>query len=380
MVTATEDRPYQLQDVEASSVTPSGACQIIAKKYNMPKEVRKHSNAGHVKCEPNNGPSLREYGRRMKKLTTFVTLILFLTACRVASRRGVYITALTPTPGAAPTLSPLEAKIPVFEHIIMIMFENQDFQQVIGNHEMPTFNQLADQNVLLSHYYAVTHPSLPNYIALIGGDTFGITSNCTNCFINQPSLPDLVEASGRTWRTYQEDLPSPCFVGNSGDYAQKHDPFIYFDPIRNNPDRCKHDVVSLKVLDQDLAANQLPNFVFIMPSLCNSGHSCSITVADQWLNQVIQKLRSSQALGKSYLIYIAFEESRSDTSSCCGLSTKAGGRVPAILISPQAKSGYIDETPLDHYSLLKTILISWKLPEIGYTEKATTQAITGPWK
>lgn len=316
----------------------------------------------------------------MKKLTNSVALLLFLTACSAASSGGVHITAPTPTPGATPTLSPLEAKIPVFDHIILIMFENQNFQQVIGNNEMPTFNQLAAQNVLLTDYYAVTHPSLPNYIALIGGDTFGITTNCSACFINQPSLPDLIEASGRSWRTYQEDLPSPCFVGNSGDYAQKHDPFIYFDPIRNNPDRCKQHVVSLKELDQDLASNHLPNFAFIMPSLCNSAHSCPITVADRWLSQVIQKLRASQALGQTYLIYIAFEESRSDNSSCCGLSTKAGGRVPAILISPQAKSGYKDDTPLDHYSLLKTILISWKLPELGFTEKSTTQAITEPWK
>ncbi len=316
----------------------------------------------------------------MKKLTAFLALLLFLNACNFVSSRGVDASSQTPEPGATPTLSPLEAKIPVFDHIIMIMFENQNYQQVIGNKELPTFNQLAAQNVLLTHYYAVAHPSLPNYIALMGGNTFGITSNCTNCFINQPSLPDLIEASGRTWKTYQEDLPSHCFVGNSGEYVQKHDPFVYFDPIREDPGRCNHDVVSLKELDQDLAANQLPNFAFIMPNLCDSAHDCPVTVADQWLSQVIQKLRASQALGQTYLIYIAFEESRSDDSSCCGLPKKAGGRVLAILISPQAKNGFLDDTPLDHYSLLKTILISWTLPQLGFTAKSTTQAITGPWK
>jgi len=324
--------------------------------------------------------SLWRYGKRIRKLTTIVVLGLYLSACSIVSAQGGRITAPIATPGVTPTLSPLEAKIPVFDHIIMIMFENQDYQQVIGNPDMPTFNQLAAQNVLLTNYYAVTHPSLPNYIALIGGDTFGITSNCTDCFIDQPSLPDLIEASGMTWKTYQEDIPSPCFVGNSGEYVQKHNPFIYFDPIRNNPDRCKQDIVSLIQLDQDLAANQLPNFAFIMPNLCDDAHSCSLAVADQWLNQLIQKLISSQALGQNYLIYIAFEESRGDNSSCCGLSAKAGGRVPAILISPLSKSGYKDDTPLSHYSLLKTILTSWKLSELGFTEKSTTQAITAPWK
>lgn len=316
----------------------------------------------------------------MKKLTPFIALAMFLTGCNGVSSQKVPVTAATSTAGPMRTLSPAEARIPVFDHIIMILFENRGFQQVIGNPELPSFNQLATQNVLLMQYFAVAHPSLPNYIALIGGDTFGISSDCLDCFINQTSLPDLIEASGRTWKTYQEDLPSPCYVGNLGDYAQRHDPFIYFDAIRNNPARCKHDIVSLKDLNQDLAANQLPNYAFIMPNLCNSAHDCSLARADRWLSQMIQELQASPALGQSYLIFITFDESSSDNSSCCGLPANAGGRVPAILISPQAKSGFKDETPLSHYSLLKTILLSWKLPELGFTAQSTTPAITAPWK
>lgn len=309
-----------------------------------------------------------------------ILLVLFLTSCWNISSEGKYPTAPTPTPGATPTQTVDETRIPSFDHILMIMFENRDFGQVIGNQDAPTFNQLAEQNVLLTQYYAVTHPSLPNYIALMGGDTFGITTDCKHCFINQTSLPDLIEASGRTWKTYQEDIPSPCFVGNSNLYFQKHNPFIYFDPIRNNADRCKKSIVPLNDLDRDLSANQLPNFAFIMPDICNSAHNCSLDVADKWLNQQIQKLMNSSALGKNYLIYVAFEESSTDHSSCCGLPAQAGGRVPAILISPQAKSGYQDETPLSHYSFLKTIAISWKLPELGFAGQSSTLAITAPWK
>jgi phospholipase C len=331
----------------------------------------------------------------MKKVSVLVALLLFLTACNAQSaltsvtvartaptRTPVTVvrTAPTLTPGPTPTETLLEDKIPAFEHIIMIMFENRDYRLVIGNKTMPVFNQLAAQNVLLTNYYAVAHPSLPNYIALMGGDTFGIIHDCTDCFINQPSLPDLIEASGRTWRDYQEDIPSPCFLGNSGKYVQKHNPFIYFDPIRKNAERCNENIVSTDELDKDLAANRLPNFAFIMPNICNSAHSCSTTVADQWLGQVMQKLQGSAALGKNYLIYIAFEEASSDDSSCCGLPAKAGGRVPAILVSPQAKSGYQEDTPLSHYSLLKTFLLAWKLPELGFTANSATLAITSPWK
>ncbi len=316
----------------------------------------------------------------MKKVMICVVLVLILAGCGTLPTGVTVMPLSAPTPGPTPTLMTEEARIPSFDHVVMIMFENRDYGQVIGNQTMPTFNKLAAQNVLLTRYYAVAHPSLPNYIALLGGNTFGITSDCTDCFINQPSLPDLIEASGRTWKTYQEDLPSPCFVGNSKPYVQKHNPFIYFDPIRIDAGRCKNSVVSLTDLGQDLSNNQLPNFVFIMPNLCNSAHDCSLDIADQWLGKMMAKLQTSSALGQNYLIYVAFEEGSKDSSSCCGLPAKAGGKVAAILISPAAKSGYQDETPLSHYSFLKTLSIAWKLPALGYANDPATAAITLPWK
>ena len=99
---------------------------------------------------------------------------------------------------------------------------------------------------LLTQHYAVAHPSLPNYLALIGGDTFGVTFDCTKCIYNAITLPDLIEASGRTWKAYQEDMPSPCFAGaESGNYAMKHNPFVYFEPIRLDAARCRRSVVPI---------------------------------------------------------------------------------------------------------------------------------------
>src|SRR6266540_5254053 len=111
---------------------------------------------------------------------------------------------VTSTPFPSPTATP-EPLVPNFDHIVIIMFENKEFGTVIGNPLMSNYNRLAREYTLLTQYYAVAHPSLPNYVALIGGDTFGIDTNCSNCFINAPSLPDLIEATGRTWKTYQED-------------------------------------------------------------------------------------------------------------------------------------------------------------------------------
>jgi hypothetical protein len=270
--------------------------------------------------------------------------------------------------------------LPNFDHIVLIMLENRDYSNAMDGTQMPKLAALAKQNVLLSNYFAVTHPSLPNYIALMSGNTLGITSDCTNCFVNQSNLADEIEASGRTWKAYLEGLPSPCFIGDSGNYAQKHDPLLYFDSVRLNAARCDRSILPLTSLDGDLANNKLPNFSYIMPDLCNSGHNCSAATADQWVGGMVAKLQGSPALGKNSLIMIAFDEgSTQDTASCCGMPSQAGGQVAVVLISPTASKGFSDNTPYSHYSLLKTILTAWNLPALGNTAQAATQPIEAPW-
>jgi len=320
-------------------------------------------------------------------------MLIFLSACNPATITSASSTiASTPnasgtlTSNGIPTLTPVP-HVPDFSHIVVIMFENQEFDEIIGDDESPNYNELAGQNTLLTQYYAIRHPSLPNYLALIGGDTFGVTKDCTTCFINAPSLPDQIESSGRSWKAYLEDIPSPCFIGDSGLYAQKHDPFIYFDPIRLDSTRCRRSIVPLTDLTYDLAAGSLPDFAFIMPNLCNSAHnasllnpSCSVEDADEWLANMVKKLQTAlDASTETYLIAVTWDEGTSD-NSCCGLPKSAGGRVATLLISPQAKSGFRDATPYTHYSLLKTIETAWNLPLLGHAADQNTALITSPWK
>jgi phosphatidylinositol-3-phosphatase len=298
-------------------------------------------------------------------------------------------TLIPPTETPPPTLTVIPAtpaapaariQVPGFDHIVVILFENHGYNEVIGKSQLTNFNRLARENVLLTQYYAVAHPSLPNYLALIGGSTFGITSDCGDCFINHLSLPDLIEASGRSWKTYQEGMPSPCYVDFTSHYDLNHDPFLYFDLVRQDKTRCEQSVVPLTQLDPDLKAGQLPNFSFIMPDLCHSGHNCDLSSSDKWIGAMVDKLQASPALGQNSLIVVVFDEAGEDNSSCCGLPDQAGGRVAAIVISPLAKHGIQDDTPLSHYSLLKTILLSWNLPALGFDKNMATQAITGIWK
>lgn len=271
--------------------------------------------------------------------------------------------------------------VPNFSHVIVIIFENKEFDQVIGNSRMPRFNGLSQQYTLLTRYYAITHPSLPNYIALISGNTFGIDSDCTDCFVNARCLPDLLEANGRSWKTYQEGLPHACYKGNSsGKYAIKHNPFLYFDAIRNDQTRCRRSVVPLNRLDTDLKEGQLPDFAFIVPDLCHSSHDYELKVTDTWLGRIVDSIMNSPAFDQNSLLVLTFDEGTTNEGGNGTALPAKGGRVATALISPLVKKGFEDATPYSHYSLLKTISVAWKLEELGFASHPATNLITLPWQ
>lgn len=334
---------------------------------------------------------------RFRKITNSFLVLIFLTSCKsihapVQTDDTPVFFPITPTLGSTLMTDPISTvtstptdrpQVPAFTHIVIIMLENKDFGEVINDPKMPIFNKLAQNYTLLTQYYAIGHPSLPNYIALIGGDTFGITTDCTDCNINAPSLPDLIEASGRTWKTYQQDMPSPCYSESSfKNYVKRHNPFIYFDPIRLDQTRCEKNIVPLTMLQTDADAGQLPNFMFISPNICNDAHDCNLDYADEELTDELNTL--VPALDKTaepYLIVLNWDEGNANTTtSCCGLPEQAGGRIAVVLISPQVKNGFQDDTPYTHYSLLKTIAEAWSLPYLGHAADDNNVLIIAPWK
>lgn len=327
-----------------------------------------------------------------------IIVSLLTSACQPSSTDSaptLLFPTLTPLASAAPTqvlestpiilpniISPAERLVPNFSHIVIIIFENKEYSTVIGNGKMAYFNLLASSYTLLNQHHAVTHPSLPNYLSLIGGDTFGITDDCdaSDCYIDSPSLPDLIEASGRTWKTYQDDMPEPCFIGDTVRYVRRHNPFIFFDPIRTDAERCARSIVPLTQLDVDIAASDLPNFIFITPDICYSAHDCAIELADKFLKEQMDKIYPAlDKTGEPYLIILTWDEGQTD-ESCCNLAEQAGGRIATVLISPQVKQNFQDNNPYSHYSILKTISEAWGLPYLGHAVDEETPLITAPWK
>jgi phosphatidylinositol-3-phosphatase len=264
--------------------------------------------------------------------------------------------------GTAAAVTP----VPAFEHVVVIVFENKEATSILGNRAAPTFNAYARRYAKLTRYYGITHPSLPNYLALVSGSTQGVTNNCTACVVDATSLADTIEASGRTWKTYAEGLPAPGFLGPfSGRYAKKHNPFPYFRGIAQDPVR-RTRVVPLAHLGPDLRAGTLPSFSLVVPDLCNSMHDCSVAVGDKWLRSQAGKFLKLP----NTVVFIVFDEG--------GSTARGGGHTAALALGEAVRPGSRFGGVTSHYGLLRTIEQAWGLPLLG--RSARVGPITGIWR
>ncbi len=283
-----------------------------------------------------------------------------LAACGTSARQLPAQT--TPSPRAALAHPPA--------HVAVILMENEEFGDIIGSSSTPYINGLAKRYALARSAYAIRHPSLPNYLALTGGSTFGITSDCSDCSVPGSGLAGQLHASNLSWTAYMEDLPHPCYAGaGSGNYAKKHDPFMYFRAIAHDPSQCSH-VVPLSQLATDERAHRLARFVWITPNLCHDMHDCSTAVGDRFLHGLVPRLLA--ALGRNGLLILTWDEGFSD-DGCCRLAT--GGHIVTILAGPAARPGARLSTPVDHYSTLQLVEDLFGLPRRGGAACACTPTL-----
>jgi hypothetical protein len=236
-------------------------------------------------------------------------------------------------------------------HIAVVLMENEEYGDIIGSHDTPFIKRLAKRYALSTQMYAIRHPSLPNYLALTGGSTFGIDSDCTDCSVPGGGIAAQLTAHGLGWKGYMEGLPRPCFTrGGAGDYAKKHNPFVYYRGIVADRPMCAARVVPLTQLASDERAGRLPTLAFITPNLCHDMHDCDPPVGDRFLAGLVPPLL--HALGPRGLLILTWDEGSSD-DGCCRLAS--GGHIVTILAGPLARPGARMRTPADHYSVLQAM-------------------------
>ena len=247
----------------------------------------------------------------------------------------------------------------------MIVLENHDYDQIVGNAELTYLNGLYRRFGVATDYQAISHPSLPNYLALVSGQTFGVQVDCTDCIFQARTVVDQLEAAHRSWKAYMDAMPEPCTLQDAGDYYVDHNPFVYFRSVRDNQARCSAHVVPFEDFAGDLQSGKLPNFAWITPDACHDMHSCAPQVADTWLSDLVPQILESKAWRNHGLLVITFDE---------GVSGPEGGQVATMLASPDFQPGNHLDQPLDHYSLLATIEDLFGLPRLGKAAGARSLA------
>jgi hypothetical protein len=269
-----------------------------------------------------------------------------------------------------------ESKPGTYKHVIWIWMENESSTSIVGSSQSPYVNTVVRDCGLATNYHNVTHPSLPNYIAATSGLSYtalnGFLPDCSpggSCRTSAPSI----FGQGETWKSYEESMPSACDHSNSGNYAVRHNPAVYYTTLHG----CSSDDVSYSHLATDLAHNQLPAFSFITPNLIDDSHNGTVADADKWLSRNLPAiLNSSEYKNGSTVIFIIWDEGEGGHyaigEQCATNTSDISCHIAAVVLSPSTKAGTRSGTLFNHYSLLGTAEQLLRLSKLGLAASATT--------
>jgi hypothetical protein len=262
----------------------------------------------------------------------------------------------TPTPTATPTVTPQTA------HVMVIMEENKGYQATLGScGSDPYLCSLASQYATYTNWDGVSHPSLPNYLAIDAGSTFGCASDACTGGLNATSLGGQLTSAGIPWTAYMESMPSPCdTVGSAGLYARKHDPFVFFNDVLNNG--CAGNVVpypGASGLLSDLNGPGASQFVWITPNLNDDMHNGSVAQGDAWLQSNLAPVLSSPWFTNfASTVIVTMDENDAQAGP-------GGGQVPMVVISNDSQGQGAIATPGNLYGTLRAIEEAFGLGYLG---------------
>jgi hypothetical protein len=325
---------------------------------------------------------------------------------------------------AVPALAP--AALPPVKHVWVIVLENKDFEESFGPDSQAPYlaRDLTARGQLLTEYYGTSHASLGNYISMISGqapnpDTQADCQIFSDVFPGTPmpdgqtlgvgcvyptavkTFADQLDGKGVGWKGYMQDMGSACRHPDLGapddtqeaevgdQYATRHNPFMYFHSIIDDPGRCSRRVVDLNAMQPDLAKrSSTPAFSFIVPDLCEDGHDepCvdgrpgGLKSADAFLKTHVPRILDSPAFEAGGLLIVTWDEANIDeegSKACCdqptgpntpqpGVLGPGGGRTGTVVISPWTTPGTENATPYNHYSLLRSLEDMFGVGHLGY--------------
>ncbi len=271
-------------------------------------------------------------------------------------------------PRTAPVLRADAARIAPFTKVAVVFLENRSYGDVIGRPQASYINRLARRGALATRYYALAHPSLPNYFALTTGSTLDITSDCNSCDTERTTLATQLDHARIPWRAYFQAIPHPGYDGRGGgNYTKHYNPFAYSERTADGPSGRRH-VVSFARLRHDLATHRLPRLSWIAPDLANDGHNGSVGASDRYLAHVAPSVL--RALGPRGVLFVTWDEGH-------GVAGPAGGHIALIAAGGGARHGVSVATASTHYSLLATLESGLRLPALGHAADTSTPLLTG---
>jgi hypothetical protein len=255
--------------------------------------------------------------------------------------------------------------------VMVILMENHGYHDLIGNSQAPYINQLASGFASATAWTDVTHPSLPNYLALTAGNAFGSPSDCAPTWAaptggctfdtSATSLADQLSGAGIPWKAYIEDMPTACDTSDAfgpGNYDVNHNPFMYYDHVVQTPSECGR-VVPYGQLATDLAGGSLPSFIWVTPNVIHDMHNGTITDGDTFLQGLIPSIQASSWYAQGGRIVLTWDEGETEE------------QIVTIVVSKAMAGHGAFATPGNHYGTLRAIEELYGLPLLGNAGNAT---------
>jgi len=260
---------------------------------------------------------------------------------------------------------------------MVVMMENEGASNIVGNPALPYVTSLATDYGSATRSYALAHPSLPNYLAIVSGSNQGVTQDqppSSGTFPHVATLADQLAAAGFSEKAYAENLPPDPTV-DSGLYAVRHNPWEYF------PD-AKITVADASTLTTDLDSPDPPDFVWYTPNLTDDGHTGvptdtaahELADTEAFLSRFIPAVQATAWYSAGGQIIIDWDEALdSDTS---GLNGGSGGHIPTIVVSNSLKTKPVqDATPVDTVGILRSLEDTFGLPYLAGAADAANGTI-----